>query len=1636
MPTPSEILDAAGKAKREGREEDFRVLMRLYRSKVDVLPEVPRGEPELPPFESQSLVQARMERMIQDRYEKIVAEEGGFSRGEEARRREEERFRAQARSEVEREFPQIAMAGEGPRPSPGRGMLPMFRPSRIVVDPETGETLYRDPTISPIDPETQRRDPSRQLREPKGFDVPLYRILAEEDRLPTVSEALGGVLYPVRPPEELVESFAAQQQFTEEEAQRMTEGELEEAVGVFAGTSPTATGIYESPLVATARGALGAMEAVVGEGFIRPLTYEISPETAERARDKRMEAQEALANNQMEDFFRLSGEAEEILLEDPLDPTDYAYKLGKMRDWIGLPSTFYHPTLKGVAIPMPFTASVATTRPEYEGLPGSEARRASDIEVPSPFEDFEGFMEAESLRLARNISAGRGLGDEFRDLPGLTNYYEAVWGDPNIAYWQGLAGSLFVPLTPAGLKVGRNLSGFAREVAAGTRAEGAAARVVEASTKAATDAGRAAAQAAAEAASRAATSDLARSIANLATDAKVPVPLMREGYNAALGAAMRVAETTNQNMNKVYALVRPGAKSDEIIIRNVARKVLARYGVADEIVETAIKAIRAGVRTADEAAADIQKGVGAAIPVEQMESIRSAMRLFTPGDFVMITDDIAAPRAIAEDLRAAADRYARNQIKRDAGNQASFLLREQTRLSRFLDGKLNEQIARTVAALDAGSPAAEKAALNLLARMANAAKLDAVATKNLLNRFRTKPLSEIKAGLPEELREGIPVNVSRFADLSTEDKRKLVQALQSQYIRINAGGVARAKWELTTMQIALDKSLVSTTNLFDKPWFNRPFSRRFVALFGNKLDDTTKMYVDAAFVVSRMSRERGRVVTKMLTDRARELQQAMPEVVKEKGTVNAALDSLVESEARGLGISSEDMWDKIFEVMFNPDLDREALVRFLSNPRGNLFKLIEDYPTVDAVNRVAVAAQNNAAIRWAGWTTPWSSDAQKYMLAMLLQGPIMEKTALRAVAGEMARVMPMMDYHVYAMKEGMTLTPRELIFNPEVGEALAETSRLYDTMFPSVNPFMMTRMVPGLDTQFAQAIMAGGGEFINVLNYVPPAFRKEFLRVWETALEKAAAGYVGIHQAAKYGYVVPNLIGMAYRGLERPFIAASQVGVDTALRGALRAVGKTSVGQYAQRIKNMILQRNMTGGGITTPTGAYYTPADLLKLAEQEGIGFTSVQSERVGLLMMDILTDVNRTLKGRGKKLFDEINPVTKTFWTRTAEAMERSFRHGVFEARLAAGDTVAEAGRAARRSQFDYSEIPDLLRQGRLAELFVGAQTTYKLSVEMARLALSNPKLLTKYFRTLEAMHKIQDPYGVGGDQSLLNLKVTVGEGDSYLLRVPGAGVAEHVVVLARHGDNAFRSMFAAWEAYQKGRGVGGAISEVGLLSGVPIVYSAVDVALGPVFAAWATSEDVDPYPTAGADREVSDEKMWWAAALVALNNDPMQKGLWNDFVRHFGPKRIPPPPEREHPELPGYWKDRPEGMPYLFLGRTAPTEAHPAGRPIFEAVEMSDTAQQNMAVLRALTPDNLTRFFPVYAAMGGDTAYGQPRYLRDIERIEAGQFIDDNGLQEALGLFLDPAGIDYSNPQEEQTRQALEYLRTRATRTETPE
>ena len=204
------------------------------------------------------------------------------------------------------------------------------------------------------------------------------------------------------------------------------------------------------------------------------------------------------------------------------------------------------------------------------------------------------------------------------------------------------------------------------------------------------------------------------------------------------------------------------------------------------------------------------------------------------------------------------------------------------------------------------------------------------------------------------------------------------------------------------------------------------------------------------------------------------------------------------------------------------------------------------------------------------------------------------------------------------------------------------------------------------------------------------------------------------------------------------------------------------------------MRRNLTGQGITTPTGIYYSPADLVKLAEQEGIGYTAIEAERIGGLVNDILVDVNRTYGRTGRQVWDTLNPATKGFWVRTAEAMERSFRQGVFEARLAAGDTVTEAAAVARRSQFDYDEVPGFLREGIFPQVYQGVSTTYKLQQEMALAALKNPRALTIYLRALDKMQEAQDPYGIEGDRSLLNLKINV-QGNDYYVRVPGAQIAE---------------------------------------------------------------------------------------------------------------------------------------------------------------------------------------------------------------------------------------------------------------------
>lgn len=1578
MPTPSEILDAAGKAKREGREEDFRVLMRLYRSKVDVLPEdqptlpvIPEPEPEVPVFEGRDLLEDRVEQEITRRVDEAMATRIGELQTAQQIAAERMRQEAAIRPEVERSLRVVSRPGVGVTTAP-RTTLPFFRPTRIVVTP-TGERLYQDPETG-------------DLREPTAT-------------------------------EEIVESFAQQQIMSPQEAQRLV-GRGEAPLGILEQVSP-GEGIVEAPLSAAARGLLTAFEVGLGEGVFRPLTYEISLETANRARDKRLEAQEALANNQMEDYFRLSGEAEEILFENPLDETDPAYKLAMVRQSLGLPSTFYHPTLRGVAIPMPFTASVATTRPEYEGLPGSEARRASDIEIPSPLEDFQGFTEAATQRLARNLTAGRSLGDETRDLPALANYYEAVWGDPNIAYWVGTAGSLFLPIGPGvaakgAVQAARAAPGAARVAGAGAR------EAIRLSTAVDPKSLEGAAQYGAtlfkesrvgQEALRAAN-DVAQGAKNLAR-AKTPLE-WRVGMNMYMADAARLAETTGDFVTRADALIRPGAASDALVIRKVAEKVMRAAGLDPDLIARASKAIPSDVASWSKADGKIREAIGDEVGEEVADAISRGLKIHVPDDFVMVTDDLAVPRAKAPEIRKGAENYVRQQVVRSDDEKRVYL----HVISWDLD-EVDPAAATRLRALGdlyLSGKGNEKATLNLLREAEQK-----LAEPGLVRGFQ-KPLDEIIQDLPDVVKETIDTDKYQyFADLTAGGKRRVVEGLKEYWISQNAMGVARNRFDLTSMQIGLDKVNRDLTNLLDYKWLNRPFTRRLAALFGEKLDDVTKFSADAALLLRRLGRGRGVRLQNVLKKQAAKILEdaktdgALAKEVEKYGTVSLALDKLVEGEARAAEIASDQMWDDVFGVMFNEKLNKEVLIREVDSAIPGLRS---NYPTTRNIDAVARYAESRPRLRWSGGVSPFGQDAQKVMVSVLLDGKIKEAAAKVGLALDLQRQISFAPYVQHGMGNQGSRSILDLIFDPKVQEEVAKET---DAMFRVDRPLGRSRMIAGTDTEYEEVIARGGAEFYELLNYAKPKYRGSLRDMfWSSVGYLFGEGQLGLRQSAKYGYFLPNVPFLVWRGLEMPFIAATQTGVGSALSG---------MGRIAQDARRQVLRRNLTGEGITSPTGVYYSPADLVKLAEQEGIGYTAIEAERVGGLVNDILADVNRTYGRTGRQFMDSINPATKGFWVRTAEAMERSFRQGVFEARLAAGDTVTEAAQVARRSQFDYDEVPDFLRKGLLPYIYQGVSTTYKLQQEMALAALKNPRALTTYLRALDKLQEAQDPYGLEGDRSLLNLKINV-QGNDYYVRVPGAQIAESAVIAARHGDNLVTAMRNAREVLKADPGK--ALAEIGITGGLPFAYTVVDSAIDGVLKDWEAFEGADPYLTTGRrDEYLSDEKMFWAALLFFHDKDPTHtEGGWSTFQMLFDPIPKDPPADRAHPDMPQYWLTRPEGMPYAFVGRDA------EGRAMFKGYQMGDRGKRNLRILRAVDQTELHKYFPTFVAAGIGNEIFTPQPGAEYRSLYAGEYLDETGVQEAMNLFLNPVDVDYSQPEQEIRRQAEELLRARNPLNQTPE
>jgi hypothetical protein len=1205
----------------------------------------------------------------------------------------------------------------------------------------------------------------------------------------------------------------------------------------------------------------------------------------------------------------------------PVDPDDFGLQIAKAREALGLPAVIRAPGEAGAlyGIPLPGVATRSTSRPAYELDPDGR-RRASSVEVPGLLEDPAGFLEAETKRLAQNVASGRSIADEFRDAPEVAAYYAEVWGDPDAAYYAGIVPELFIPGGP------------------GVTAQGAK-KLGEVATKNATRAALGAVEAAEKA---------LESTVGVGT-----VDEVARGLEALQRAALEYAVEARRPIESAYALVNPGAKSDEIVARRVAERSVAATLGADVAEEVIRRAPLRGAASAEDVVAglrpvleelDVDPG-----PVERL------VRLNMPGDFVAIGEDLAVPRALANDLELGARDFVRGRV--------------------------------------AGDPST----------------------------------ADVVRGLDATLTEGVDL-ARPFKAQPPPIKRRLVEGLRQDFVERAAPGVAKRSADLGLAQIYFERGAEQIGGVLGSRLLRSPNFARAAALVPGlgRLSDVSKLGGEVAARIERQGRRAPAVVERLV---AREVSRISDELAR---AGRAGLDDLAEETRRQGGVVAkavdalleqtppEEAWTRLLGMLYG-----ERAVEAGLEPLQALAPALgigERAPTISALYALDRVASTSGA--------PWARFGRKLnrpqflraALSYLTQDKVAPALARATAADELlVRGAPLAEV-AYLLDDPLLATrPDAFLLDPDLVELVGRYKDGRTTLSaPDATYFREL----GLDQSFADALASSGAGLVDLVDFAPPAARGNLLQ-WarEWAEWVAAEGRLGITQGLKYGYVLPNLPLFVYRGIESPFIAFANLGSQIGLAEAAETV--------ALAARSALAGRRRTGGGLTTPEGLYYSGDELITLGEELGLGVTRATAERVGRVAQDLVDDVYRLIP-RAKGLEDRaddippterwrFDPVAKNFWTRTAEAVDRSWRQGLFEARLLAGDDPATAARRAREAALDFDQVPGPVRE-RIASVVQGASTAWQTMTELAILGAKSPRALNGYLKALEEQKKVQDPYNVEGDLSLLNLDLgdVPGVGE---LRVPGPGSQFLVAMIsaARAADVVGANLLRSATSGAEG------VAEVIAKDDELLSYRTGDALVeGALRALEAREEGVSPLRPLleGVKRlePFSDERAFWTAALAAHDADPgHDNGAWSMFVRVFDPVVVPPPADRAHPRISDGWISVPPGTPHVVLRDLE-------GRPYYQVLEMGPRGELNVAALRAATPAELERALPIAAAeLVPGIASGAPPAPARILTVYAPEVLEDSALREYLQSVINPYRLG-REPLAERERQAAEALRVR--------
>lgn len=1148
------------------------------------------------------------------------------------------------------------------------------------------------------------------------------------------------------------------------------------------------------------------------------------------------------------------------------------------------------------------------------------------------------------------------------------------------------------------------------------------------------------------------------------------------------GSAYSNAADMGRATQRAFHVIKGGRNSDDMVNQRWTEAVLRAVGANDETVEAIMKGLDfTRLRTtgtfgrADEAWFKITKALDRAgrLDAEQLKKAERLLRLNIPEDYVMITDTFAAPRAHAAQAKAAINAAARNRFSASVEEVVGYLqmLAQQTAKAKpgseravvdVIRRLLNNASTPTKREIAADYVTSEEITTLLRAfdpqyngqkGVETAENVLSTGPAELLQFFGytiedARRVGTGKLGLLD-IRNGVPLPLAAQSDLDA-----ITEAIASRSLLDGVNDVVRRARDVGQGQVYLNNRQSTVENLVRGVW-DTPLSRKLLAAVKDPtVSELNLQAIQLRDAIRRAGRLAGPRITRNILDSmylalrtgARErvaeargvrfedlpddavdpatfnsyMNDVVAKVYDQDGILNDALDLMLENGLTELGVSPDSAWDKVFSLLYGEAVSKPDILTQLT--RAGLENVTTKYPTIQSMMAVDSLLSKN----------PVENIAKPFLFNTpdfqgISMGVYLDEVFNRFIAGEViesrlkAAGMNVSLWEAAANVMGIKVPNlRSLVLNPAVAAKVRELAEDSAAGFMNVaGPHGFNTPDFGMDRLVEAKLAASPWEFVEYVGKVTPRGRQALAEVM-----KQGASYLGgnarlsLQQGMKYGWFAPNLRTAVFKGLTAPFVMASQVGIGKALATVPEAVRRA--------VRAGLSQRN--GGlkpGVESPRYGWVNGPRLVNEAEVRGVGYTSISAERVYNLAEDIFHAVRIGLPKQlqPKVSLSRYSPLQKTFWMRTAEAMDRSFRQGVFEARIAAGDTFDEAAEVARKILFDYDEVPPLIQQ-KLGGVFQGASSTYKLVTELVLAGMRNPQTVTQYIKALELNQRRQDPYGIGGDETLLNFKIDTSNG-SHLIRVPGANIVDmgmNTLLFADTGVKNLAQVKKAWDN-RDATDLVDSLTTVVYDGVTPIVYNALAAGLGNTVAAYMEFEAVEPMERRTENiRQMSDEKLMWAALINARNADPSgEEGVWDFVWTNLDPVVVEPPPEFRIGET-RYWSRVPKNQPHIYMGLVD-------GQDAYMRVEPSDRARTFMKALRA-APENMQAYYT--AGVGiyyGNEAMGTGGGPVPLKYFARGA-VPTNPVDIALSLVANPTFVDYSKPEEERAEQAQRYLQARET------